>query len=155
MFQQQESLEPVSGGVTYEITLPSAMQTKGADGYAEYALYYQVYKTADADALASAPLLFEKKNVKMTGNTTTVTLDLLNDQDYTILFWANKYNTDYFDLTDLRNVKVKDASSNNDDRDAFCGMDQILAHDAAKSKDVTLTRPFAQLNIATLISTTD
>ena len=152
---QQESLEPVSGGVTYEITLPSAMQTKGADGYAEYALYYQVYKTADADALASAPLLFEKKNVKMTGNTTTVTLDLLNDQDYTILFWANKYNTDYFDLTDLRNVKVKDASSNNDDRDAFCGMDQILAHDAAKSKDVTLTRPFAQLNIATLISTTD
>ena len=62
---QQESLEPVSGGVTYEITLPSAMQTKGADGYAEYALYYQVYKTADADALASAPLLFEK-NVKMT-----------------------------------------------------------------------------------------
>ena len=153
---QRENLEPVvNSGVTYEISLPDGPQTKGEAGYDSYSLHYEVYKTAgNAEALADTPLLFEK-TVTMTSNPTTVTLDLLNDQSYTVLFWATKEGTDYFDLTDLRAVGVKQASSNNDDRDAFCGMDQIKNHDAAQSKTVTLTRPFAQLNIATLVSTDD
>ena len=152
---QKENLEPAAqGGVTYEISLPGGPQTKGELGYDFYDLHYEVYKTATADAteLAKAPLLFEK-TVTMKGNTTTVTLDLLNDQDYTVLFWANKQNMDYFDLTDLRKVGVKQASANNDDRDAFCGKDQIVQHDGAQSKTVELKRPFAQINIATLVPT--
>ena len=151
---QQESLEPVAdGGVTYTITLPEAVQTKGESGYSEYDLYYEVYKTVDADELKTADILFEKK-VEMTGNTTTLTLDLLNDQDYTILFWANKAGEAWFNTADLRNVEMVQSTSNNNDRDAFCGVDQITQHDGAKSKTVTLTRPFAQLNIATIVSTT-
>ncbi len=154
---QQEKLEAeVTGGVTYEISLPIAPQTKGEGGYTTYDLHYEVYKTADANALATAPLLFEK-TVPMEGNTKTLTLDLLNDQDYTVLFWANKSgantNAEYFDLTDLRKVKVKTATANNDNRDAFCGMDQLVQHDGAQSKTVELKRPFAQINIATLVPT--
>ena len=152
---QRENLEPVvNGGVTYTITLPEAVQTKGQSGYEKYDLYYEVYKTVDAEALETAPLLFENNKVPMTGNTTTVTLDLLNDQDYTVLFWANKKDVDYFDLGDLRKVTAKSAVSNNNDRDAFCGKDQIAQHDGTKSKTVTLKRPFAQLNIATIVTTT-
>ena len=152
---QKETLEPAAqGGVTYEISLPDGPQTKGEDGYKTYDLHYEVYKTADATALASTPLLFEK-TVTMQGNTTTVTLDLLNDQDYTILFWANKQGENYFDLTDLRQVGVRQAASNNDDRDAFCGMDQLAQHDGAQSKTVELKRPFAQINIATLVNAVD
>ena len=152
---QQEKLEPeMNGGVTYEISLPTAPQTKGENGYSSYDLHYEVYKTADASALETAPLLFEK-TVQMTSNTTTVTLELLNDQDYTVLFWANKKGTDYFkinDENDLRNVGIKQTAANNDDRDAFCGKDQIKNHNGgAPVKTVTLTRPFAQLNIATLV----
>lgn len=153
---QREMHEPVAeGGVTYTITLPETVQTRGASGYAEYDLYFEVYKTISETDLANADLkpLFERKET-MTGNTTTVTLDLLNDQDYTVLFWANKKDVAYFDLDDLRKVTMKQAASNNNDRDAFCGMDQIAQHDGATSKTVTLTRPFAQLNIATLVSTT-
>lgn len=144
----------VKTGVTYEITLPAAPQTRGEDGYATYDLHYEVYKTVDAAALETASLLFEE-TVTMTGNTTKLTLDLLNDQDYTVLFWANKQDTDYFDLTDLRHVGVKQAASNNDDRDAFCGMDQLAQHDGAQSKTVELKRPFAQINIATLVNAVD
>ena len=160
---QREMHEPVAeGGVTYTITLPETVQTRGESGYAEYDLYYEVYKTIDAEELKTVQILFEKK-VEMTGNTTTLTLDLLNDQDYTVLFWANKKGESYFNVDDLRNVQVKDADetkdgiqvvANCDDRDAFCGIDQISQHDGAQSKTVTLTRPFAQLNIATLVSTT-
>lgn len=150
---QRESLEPEAVGVTYTINLPEVAQTKGNSGYAEYDLYYEVYKTDDADELKTADILFEKK-VEMTGNTATLTLELLNDQSYTILFWANKKGESYFNVADLRNVEMVQAASNNNDRDAFCGVDQIAQHDGAKSKTVTLTRPFAQLNIATIVSTT-
>ena len=156
---QKETLEPAAqGGVTYEITLPDGPQTKGENGYATYDLHYEVYKTVDASelALTSTSPLFEK-TVQMTGNKTTLTLDLLNDQDYTVLFWANKAganeNNKYFDLDDLRNVEVKTATANNDDRDAFCGMDQLVQHDGAQSRTVELKRPFAQINIATLVPT--
>lgn len=144
----------VKTGVTYEITLPAGPQTRGEDGYATYDLHYEVYKTVDAAALETAPLLFEE-TVTMTGNTTKLTLDLLNDQDYTVLFWANKQGMDYFDLRDLRQVGVKQVASNNDDRDAFCGMDQLAQHDGAQSKTVELKRPFAQINIATLVNAVD
>ena len=152
---QQEIVDPeVKSGVTYEITLPAGPQTRGEDGYATYDLHYEVYKTVDAAALEKALLLFEE-TVTMTGNTTKLTLDLLNDQDYTVLFWANKQGMDYFDLTDLRQVGVKQVASNNDDRDAFCGMDQLAQHDGAQSKTVELKRPFAQINIATLVNAVD
>ena len=151
---QQENLEPeVKGGVTYEILLPEVVNTKAASHeYAEYDLYYEVYKTVSETDLADLTKkpLFENK-VTMTGNSHTLHLDLLNDQDYTILFWANKKENYYFVLEDLRNVVVKEASSNNDDRDAFCGKDQIFQHDAAYSKKVELKRPFAQVNIATVV----
>ena len=150
---QRESLEPEAVGVTYTINLPEVAQTKGNSGYAEYDLYYEVYKTVDAAELETADILFEKK-VEMTGNTVTLTLDLLNDQNYTILFWANKKGESYFNVADLRNVEMVQAASNNNDRDAFCGKDQLVNYDAATGRTVTLTRPFAQLNIATLVSTT-
>lgn len=153
---QREMHEPVAeGGVTYTITLPETVQTRGESGYAEYDLYFEVYKTVNSTELANPDLkpLFARMET-MTGNTYELTLDLLNDQDYTVLFWANKKGEDHFDLADLRKVTMKQAESNDNDRDAFCGIDQIAQHDGAKSKTVTLTRPFAQLNIATLVSTT-
>ena len=148
---QRENLEPVAnGGVTYTITLPEAVQTKGSNGYDSYDLYYEVYKTTDA----TAQLLFEKK-VTMTGNTTTVALDLLNDQDYTVLFWANKAGEAWFNTADLRNVEMVQSASNNNDRDAFCAKDELDNFDGAITKTVTLTRPFAQLNIATIVPEVD
>ena len=90
----------------------------------------------------------------MVGNTTTISLELLNDQNYTVLFWANKKGENYFNVEDLRNVEVLAALANNDDRDAFCGKDVITDINSDESKTVELKRPFAQINIATLVSTT-
>jgi len=152
----KENLTPDAGKaqLSYTVALPTATQTKGEGGYAAYDLHYEVYKTVDATQLADLALkpLFEG-TIDMTSNPQTVNFDLLYDQDYTILFWANKDGMDYFDLADLRNVGIKQAASNNDDRDAFCGMDQIVNFDVSATRTVTLKRPFAQINIATEIPT--
>ena len=157
---QQEGLEPaVNGSVTYEITLPSAPQTKGEMGYASYDLHYEVYKTSDVEALSEAQFLFDE-TVTMNGNTTTVSLELLNDQNYTILFWAHKAGTDYYAVadnnqSDLLNLQMNldGIKSNNDDRDAFCAVDLLAKNAQSQTKEVKLVRPFSQVNIGTVLAT--
>ena len=157
---QQEGLEPaVNGSVTYEITLPSAPQTKGENGYTSYDLHYEVYKTSNVEALTSAQFLFDE-TVTMTGNTTTVSLELLNDQDYTILFWAHQAGTDYYAVadnnqSDLLNLQMNldGIKSNNDDRDAFCAVDLLAKNTQSQTKEVKLVRPFSQVNIGTVLAT--
>ena len=157
---QQEGLEPaVNGSVTYEITLPAAPQTKGENGYTSYDLHYEVYKTSDVETLTSAQFLFDE-TVTMNGNTTTVSLELLNDQNYTVLFWAHKAGTDYYavadnnqsDLLELQ-MNLDGIKSNNDDRDAFCAVDLLAKNTQSQTKEVKLVRPFSQVNIGTVIAT--
>ena len=157
---QQEGLEPaVNGSVTYEITLPSVPQTKGENGYASYDLHYEVYKTSDVEALSEAQFLFDE-TVTMNGNTTTVSLELLNDQNYTILFWAHQAGTDYYavadnnqsDLLSLQ-MNLDGIKSNNDDRDAFCAVDLLAKNTQSQTKEVKLVRPFSQVNIGTVLAT--
>ena len=157
---QQEGLEPaVNGSVTYEITLPSAPQTKGENGYTSYDLHYEVYKTSDVETLTSAQFLFDE-TVTMDGNTTTVSLELLNDQNYTVLFWAHKAGTDYYAVadnnqSDLLNLQMNldGIKSNNDDRDAFCAVDLLAKNTQSQTKEVKLVRPFSQVNIGTVLAT--
>ena len=157
---QQEGLEPaVNGSVTYEITLPSAPQTKGENGYSSYDLHYEVYKTSDVETLTPAQFLFDE-TVTMNSNTTTVSLELLNDQNYTILFWAHQAGTDYYAVadnnqSDLLNLQMKldGIKSNNDDRDAFCAVDLLAKNSQSQTRDVKLVRPFSQVNIGTVLAT--
>ena len=157
---QQEGLEPaVNGSVTYQITLPVAPQTKGENGYSSYDLHYEVYKTSDVEALTSSQFLFDE-TVTMNGNTTTVSLELLNDQNYTVLFWANQAGTDYYAVadnnqSDLLNLQMNLAGikSNNDDRDAFCAVDLLAKNAQSQTKEVKLVRPFSQVNIGTVLAT--
>ena len=157
---QQEGLEPaVNGSVTYQITLPAAPQTKGENGYSSYDLHYEVYKTSDVEALSEAQFLFDE-TVTMNGNTTTVSLELLNDQNYTVLFWANQAGTDYYAVadnnqSDLLNLQMNldGIKSNNDDRDAFCAVDLLAKNTQSQTKEVKLVRPFSQVNIGTVLAT--
>lgn len=157
---QQEGLEPaVNGSVTYQITLPAAPQTKGENGYSSYDLHYEVYKTSDVEVLTSAQFLFDE-TVTMNGNTTTVSLELLNGQNYTILFWAHQAGTDYYAVadnnqSDLLNLQMNldGIKSNNDDRDAFCAVDLLAKNAQSQTKEVKLVRPFSQVNIGTVLAT--
>ena len=89
---------------------------------------------------------------------TSFNLTLIKDQEYKVLFWADKGNDAmedlYYKTTDnLQNVSFLDAArkGNNDALDAFSKMEVITRAEskAGFSKSVQLTRPFGQVNFIT------
>ena len=145
---QKENLEPAAqGGVTYEISLPGGPQTKGETGYDVYDLHYEVYRI---NGTAIDKLYHNRVDMPKEG--LNLPLDLLNDQTYTVIFWAQEKGSPWIDASDLQNIKFEESLSNNDHRDAFCAVDANFLHDGAQSRKVTLTRPFAQVNIATTVN---
>lgn len=76
-------------------------------------------------------------------------------KEYKVAFWAQNSETDAYDASDLKKIKVnyKDSHGNempnNDElRDAFCATEYISAG-KGHTQHVVLRRPFAQINVGT------
>ena len=160
---QQENLEPAVSEttVTYTVELPDVQTKAIGDASTVDQLIYEVWKTEAADERdlmddTKAIRLYQENTALIERNGKTcavITLNLVQDQEYTILFWAQKkntgvYNTDY--LTDVYYAKSPKTElfSNQEDYAAFYATDFVSDSDP-KSKTVVLKRPFAQLNLAT------
>lgn len=78
---------------------------------------------------------------------------LVKGQAYRVAFFAyygeNDGTSDYYDMQYLTNIKIKNAASNIEHRDAFTNYVDVTAQESMKAveKPVTLYRPFAQLNL--------
>ena len=157
---QQENLEPVQMGNTVTITVeaPGAMSTKAiADGLNVNEVHYAVYKTAEGvdysiynegnnetdGPLAQGVVEMEKKRA-------SIDFDLLQDQEYTVIFWAQVKDAGHYNLGDLRTISFANNTvvGNDESRAAFYAK---YSFDTKVHKDhkVTLFRPFAQLNLLT------
>ena len=163
---QQENLEPVAqeNTVTYTVELPDVQTKAIGDASTVDQLIYEVWKTETADERdltnsAKATRLYQDQTALVQRNGKTcavVTFNLVQDQEYTILFWAQKngagvYNTE--NLTDVHYAKECEPGSseyfsNQENYAAFYAADFVSDEDT-KSRTVILKRPFAQLNIAT------
>ena len=172
---QQENLEPVAqeNTVTYTVELPGVETKAIADGSNVNRLYYEVWKidaenatdvTTDLTKDGVATRLYQN-DIAMTSENggpakTVVTLNLVQDQEYTILFWAQNNNAlgngPAYNTANLTAVTYVDAilngkktPANNESLAAFYAVDFVSEGDP-KSKTIYLKRPFAQLNIGTL-----
>ena len=147
---QQENLEPVGGNtVTYTVQVPGALSTKaiGTDVAAVTELIYEVYRIDDATAEETR--LYQKK-ASLTNGTATVELELVNNQDFRVLFWAQVPENGVYTTTSLKEVKLATAlNANAENYAAFAGQDEITYGENLAGRTVTLERPVAQLNIAT------
>ena len=153
---QQESLEPVAAGdtVTYTISVPGALGTKaiGTNVDAVTELIYEVYRTEaqSADDFDATEQLLYKRKATITGGTAYLTLELVNKQNFRVLFWAQVPETGVYNTNDLKNVTIGQAlTTNMESYAAFSGSDFIKAGDNLTGRIVHLQRPVAQLNIAT------
>ena len=156
---QRETLEPVTGDGTVTITVeaPGAIGTKAtiADGENVNEVHYAVYKTNDGEPFSvnggTSPLA--QGVVDMSNKKATVTFDLLQDQEYTVIFWAQVKDAGHYDLGDLREIKIirdqdRTVQGNDESRAAFFARYDFETYEF-KNHDVTLKRPFAQLNLLT------
>lgn len=153
---QQENLEPVGGNtVTYTVQVPEAISTKaliGEDVAAVTQLIYEVYRTEaeTADDHSKAELRLYQKEATLTDGVAKVELELVNNQNFRVLFWAQVPNNGVYTTTDLKNVTLsQDLAANAENYNAFAGADYIKYGDNLAGRTITLVRPIAQLNIAT------
>ena len=153
---QQENLEPVSGNntVTYTIQVPGATATKaiGEDVAAVTELFYEVYlteATAEDQYDAKETWLYDGQ-ATISNGTATINLELVNNQNFRVLFWAQVSGTGIYDTENLKAVKMSTAlDANQESYAAFSGSDYIKYGDNLLGRTVTLYRPVSQINIAT------
>ena len=84
----------------------------------------------------------------------TVNLRLVADQVYNIVFWAEtEHGATHYETSDLRNVKIKtygDENANDESRAAFFAVHNFQTENGVNvNEEVTLYRPFAQINLGT------
>ena len=154
------SQEEVAGGqagdesvVTFTAQLPGSPQSKAiGDGMTATTLSYAVYAQG-----TTTPLITSKDKVTFTNGQATISLRLASGRSYDLLFWADAYGAEDSDApytvdfnTQTLTIDYDAAKtlSNDESRDAFFGT-TTLEVKGAVNRNVTLKRPFAQLNIGT------
>lgn len=144
------------GVVTFSARLPEQLQTRSmGDGQTARKLTYAVYAAGE-----QTPLLTSESEgapaVEFTDLKAQLTLRLTTGKSYDVLFWAdaygqkdesNPYKVDYQAQTVT--VDYAAAESNDESRDAFFGSVTGMKVTGVMSQDVTLVRPFAQVNVGT------
>ena len=154
------SQEEVAGGqagdesvVTFTAQLPGSPQSKAiGDGMTANTLSYAVYAPG-----TTTPLITSEDEVTFTNGQATISLRLASGRSYDLLFWADAYDAkdsnapytvDFNTQTLTINYDAAKTLSNDERRDAFFGTTTIEVKGAVNG-NVTLKRPFAQLNIGT------
>ena len=162
---QREQLEPAagSGQVTFTVEAPATLQTKAiADGLNVDQLIYEVWITGDVknqqDLGAGAVRLYQAETTMAIDpadgkNKASLTLDLVNDQNFTVLFWAQKsgigvYNTENLTAVTYTNLEAEAYAANDNRLDAFYSRAFVI-DGVTSTPTVTLRRPFAQVNLCT------
>lgn len=87
--------------------------------------------------------------VEVNGKTAYYSIRLAKGQAYRVAFFAYNEAANAYDLTDMKSIKINSACSNVEGRDAFTNYVDIEAEKTMNSisENVTLYRPFAQLNL--------
>lgn len=168
--QKASVVKPGEGNVTFSIQTPGVATKAIGDGTNVNVVYYEIYKAEDNHKNSingGTPLIDGTAEVttKIVQNETvtsaTLSFNLLEDQDYVALFWAQVDGKPYYNVEDLRAVTVNYVDQNGDAylaneeaRAAFCQVHEFSTA-AAYSETVRLERPFAQLNLGTTLESLD
>ena len=162
---QREALDPAQqeGDVvtaTLNIEVPAMPETKViGDGQSALNLVFAVYDE-NGDELYNLrqgdwredPIGDVTDEVVFQNLKTSVTVNLVRGKVYTFVCWAQNKAATCYDIEDMKNIGISYAdynASNNDLRDAFYACVQTEKVTENFSQDITLKRPFAQINVGT------
>lgn len=143
--QKGDSTQEGASEVTFSVGVPAGVAVKSiGDGSSATELYYAVFDDEGKylEGLAQeAPLVVEDK-------TAEITLKLVRNFTYTIVFWAQAPGAPYtFDPEEGVVTVDYSGDANDEKRDAFCKVHTFTVPDRATFEEtVYLKRPFAQIN---------
>lgn len=147
----KEQVAPFDGEIceaTFDVAVPGGISTKAiADGTTAKELWYQVF---DKDGNVIAGLGKTKHESLLSDRQTSVSMQLVKDQTYNIVFWAQSEGQTCYKFDDLSQITVDYAAAkaNEESRDAFLAVKNITVNGPI-NETVVMKRPFAQLNIGT------
>lgn len=137
--QEMETVE-----ATFEVKTPEMLNTRAiGDGTAANVVVCAVFDDQQTEKRAL------RDTVAVTNKAATYKVRLVKGQDYRIVFFAINKDANAYDLTNMDNIKVRNAKANIEGRDAFTNFVDVTADETldAIKETVQLYRPFAQLNI--------
>ena len=140
--QEEDFAQSSSELTSFSISMDEVMGSRAiGDGLSATTLHYEVYHE-DVRVIDSEETVESGK--------VNVELDLLNGEAYDIIFWAQAKDGSIYDVTDLKEIKVKydNAENNKESYDAFYNALNGFEADG-KTHKIELRRPFAQLNLGT------
>ena len=155
--QKDEGL--VSDGATSQtitVTIPQGMQTRATaadfgNGTKIDRCLLQIYHSGTTPAKYGEQQSATVQKGADGKLTATFNLRLVAQQTYDFVFWADCSTGDHYNTDDLTNITVKgNYAGNNDEFDAFTGALLDYQVKGAFSENITLRRPFGQLNVKTL-----
>ena len=133
--------------VTFNIATPEMGTRAISDGTTVSKLYVAVYQGG-----VYRPALTETDGYNIDNKTATVSLPLVTGVTYDIVFWAQAEGAPYtFNPENgIVSVNYNGVTANNENLDAFYANKLGYTVQGPKTETIKLTRPFAQLNVATL-----
>ena len=132
--------------VTLKVSADGALTRAISDGTSVDQLVYRVFDK-NGNAITTLNKTTETATDLRSGH--TVTLTLAKGQTYKIAFWAQKADCAAYTVDDNMNVSIDYSGVNNDEsRDAFFKTVELTVNEDM-TQDVTLKRPFAQINVGT------
>lgn len=145
---------PTDSTVRYTVQLPEEMRTKiiGDEAPAQMQLVYEVWRTdvdGDIQFTEADRLLYHKDDAQIINGTASFDIQVVKDQSTTVLFWAQVKDNGVYNVEKLTAVQFVGSPANNNDAVVFSGVDFIKKGESLAGRSVNLTRPVAQLNIAT------
>lgn len=151
----KEQVGPGEGAMveaTFNVDVPEAIGTKAiGDGLTASRLYYQVFD-AEGNVIEGLGV----QTAELSGKKATVSFQLIKDQIYNFIFWAQTAETGYYTIDETEGLKKITADytthkgANDENRDAFFAVEKGLKIAGPVSKTIELKRPFAQVNIGTV-----
>ena len=141
-----ENNEPVittdEANVTFTVNLDDIDSRVISDGNTVDQLVFAVFDTNGNEVTA-----LRQNNVPVSNCHATVTSRVQLGRGFTFVFWAQKSGNTFYNTTNLKDVVVSyDGYANDENRDAFTASWSIEKVTQDFTKDVTLYRPFAQIN---------
>ena len=119
-----------------------------SDGFGVDKLVYAVFD-AEGNVVVEKT---EYSNIEEIHNGYEISLPLLYGRTYTIVLWAQDSDCTAYTISEDMKLTVDYSGLNNDEtRDAFFAKETFTVNSLTHSEEVTLKRPFAQINVGSYI----